>query len=239
MYLFSFSEIIDQFFCYYSFFIFSAVFFSFHQIEKEEKMFRSQQPLLYWKGVKQLTPASSAMWGRRKHERKLGAKRLLWQLIAQSRYRNDFKRPWERSINRAVISAVANENGTDWTSLSKDLARQNIVVGQEGLTKMAQFEPLAFRCLLELASSGIAPPPNISDPKTQTGLKELYHQTNSSNSPSSVDDQLRVDIARMLKPKSALKGSGNAEGRSLDEILVQKKSVVDEWADAWKEFEKK
>src|SRR3989338_1715631 len=204
-------------------------------------MFRSQQPLLYWKGVKQLTPATGAMWGRRKHERKLGVKRLLWQLIAQTRYRNDFKRPWERAIGRTVISSVANENGTDWASASKDLARQNVVVSQTGLTKIAQFEPLAFRCLLELASSGIAPPPNISDPKVQTDLKELYHQSSNNNSTSSttVDDQLRVDIARMLKPKSALKGSGNTEGRSLDEILAQKKSVVDEWADAWKEFEKK
>jgi ribosomal protein L20 len=191
-------------------------------------MFRSQQLCLYWKATKELAPATAALHDRRKYERSLGTKFLLKGLILQSRHRHENKRPWERSIARTGINAVANENGNDWQSLSKDIARQNIVINQRCMHRIAQFEPLAFRCLLELSSSAIPPPPNVSDPTVQAELKQLHKQNGD------VNEQLRVDIARLLKPKSALKGSGR---RSLGQEGADDAAVIEGWADSWKEFD--
>ena len=86
---------------------------------------------------------------------------------------------------------------------------------------VAQMEPLALRCLMELASSGIAPPPP----------PDYYRNAARGAAPKTIEQELRADVARMLKPKSALAGSGvRGAGQS-------NRGAVMEWCDAWKEFE--
>ena len=194
-------------------------------------MLRSNQTLLYWKGVRELAPALSALRGRHKFEKSLGVKQILRDAIAQSRHRHEKMKPWQRSIVRVGVGAVALELGTDWASLPKDLARQNVIVTQRCLHQVAQLEPLAFRCMVELSTSAIPPPPNTTSVEYQSQLANMYEGQSS-------DDKLKTDVARLLRPQSALKGSGmmlKSDVNGLDDARNEK--VVEEWMDSWKEFD--
>ena len=76
-------------------------------------MLRQTQSLQYWRATKQLTPALSSLKGRHRYEPVLGVKTLLRDTIARTQHRVSKQRPWERSINRIGINAVALENGSD------------------------------------------------------------------------------------------------------------------------------
>ncbi len=180
-------------------------------------MFRQQPVLLHWRARKELIRMMPACTGRRRYEPRLGTRWLMKKMTQATEFRvTGAQKAYLRSVARVGVSAAAMEHGSDWASASKDLARQNVVMSARTMHLVAQYEPLAFRCLMELASSNIPPPPPPDD----------YVQARDAT----VDEQLRSDVARLLRPRSALQGSG-------DTTTHRDAPVVAEWADSWREFD--
>lgn len=194
-------------------------------------MFRNSITFLHFKGQPQLTKALGLLHGRHRYERRLGLNRLLRMTIGRSHYNTEQRRPIQRALRRQVIGATQLESGTDWRSARNDLARHNSILSLQSLEQIAQLEPLAMRSLMELVSSDIQPPRGVDWNKT-AGKAEV-------NAMESMDDELRADIRKMMKPRSALPGSGTGSQLAFEPPVVAEKKeakLVSEWIDAYKEF---
>lgn len=189
--------------------------------EREGAMLRRCEPRLNWRATYELDRVRNTMWGRAKLERKLGFKRMFFQLRCATKYRVSSKRFYDSSIIRRNVDAAAQEHGASWNSLRNDFARQNVILQTRSQQRLAQYEPLAFRSLVELAGSKIPPPP---PPQPQLVPAEAYSEEHASELHPTVSRELREAINKILyKESDALKqhGPASAEG----------------WMDVWKEFE--
>ena len=198
-------------------------------------MLQQSLTLRHFKGQEQLSKMLGTLTDRRRHERRLGLRTLLNRLLFRSEYRNSYQRPRARSELRQGVGASALESGTDWSASRNDLARQNCIVNLSSQHALAQLEPLAYRALMELASSEIPPPAAPDWTATAGHRRENEHQ--------SVNDELRADIERMLGPRSALSGSGRNFSSAVfaadgDKAAAESKAEITKWEEAWKEFEK-
>lgn len=164
------------------------------------------------------------MRGRAKLERKVGIKQMTFVLKTQTKYRVELLSYWRKSVLRKGIDSAATEHSsTGWGALRNDLARQNVMLLTGAQANLAKYEPLAFRAIMELCSSRIAP---LLPPTIQSVPPEAF-----AKSPSGVQEasqagtrDLRNKVAAILahpSPRVAQSGLKN----------------VDDWVDAWKQFE--
>ncbi|CCW69296.1 unnamed protein product [Phytomonas sp. Hart1] len=162
--------------------------------------------------------------GRARLERKVGLKRLFFLMRTQTRYRVEQKAFWERAIVRKNVDSAAQEHGSSWVYLRNDLARQNLLLLPRTQQLLAQYEPLAFRAVVELCASRLAPPP---PPMTAQIPEEVYrhHPADSSESHPAARRELKEGVERMLKT-----------GKS-DRLEKGGPRTVEGWMDAWKEFD--
>lgn len=165
----------------------------------------------------ELQRARYALRGRARKEKKLTWKSLRRQLLDETEHRQYGLKEFKAANRVQNVNAALLEHGTDSKKAARDFARQNYMFGLSTLQHLAQFEPLAFRSLVEVAASRIPPPPppNVDQ---QVGL-------------TSPDAELKKDVDRLLKSNSAL----YTEKDKLTVKFQRPKSEA--FVDAWKEFE--
>lgn len=187
-------------------------------------MLRRSQVSLNYRATYELERIRSMMRGRARLERKIGLKYLFFLMRTQTRYRVELQSYWERSIVRKNVDSAAREHGSGWPYLRNDLARQNVLLLPRTQQALAQYEPIAFRAVVELCASRIPPPP---PPVTAQVPEEAYssHVVQPTVSHPAAQKELRDGIERMLR---AGKSSALAEAGP---------KTVNEWADAWKEYD--
>ena len=136
-------------------------------------MLHTTSPSFAYSGGKYLTEMSRLLSGRGKHERKLGRNYIRSHLRIATTYRAFFKDRYERGLRRGLLQAAFCEHGTDYPSAMSDLARQKLLFTKPMLIHLAQLEPMAFRSIVELMGSGIAPPPQDTSSR---GLEKAYNE---------------------------------------------------------------
>jgi hypothetical protein len=97
--------------------------------------------------------------GRAKYEKKIGLKKLFFMLRVQTKYRVELRRYKERALTRKNVDAALWEHNASWVTVRNDLARQNVALLPASQKRLALYEPLAFRAVVELCASRIPPPP--------------------------------------------------------------------------------
>mmetsp|Transcript_24491 Transcript_24491/g.38196 ORF Transcript_24491/g.38196 Transcript_24491/m.38196 type:complete len:181 (+) Transcript_24491:57-599(+) len=131
-------------------------------------MFSQTRTALAYSGKTYLTEMSRLLNGRGKHEQKLGRNYIRSHLRIATSYRAYFKSRYERGMRRSLLQAAFYEHGTDYPRAMNDLARQKLLFSRPMLIRLAQFEPMAFRSVLELVGSGICP---VEPDVTNRGLE--------------------------------------------------------------------
>lgn len=187
-------------------------------------MLRHSNFCLNYRATLELDRLRGMLRGRARLERKVGLKRLFFLMRSQTRYRVEQQSYWNRSIVRKNVDSAAQEHGTSWVYLRNDLARQNLMLLPRTQQILAQYEPLAFRAVVELCASRIPPPP---PPLTAQVPAEAYASRPSDplvSHPAS-KAALQKGIERMLK-------AGNSSVLRRDGP-----QTVDAWMDAWREFD--
>lgn len=204
-------------------------------------MLRSSSLSLHYRATAELDRIRGMLRGRARLEKKIGLKRLFFLMRSQTRYRIEQQSHWNRAIVRKNIDSAAREHGSGWPYLRNDLARQNVILLPAMQQTLAQYEPLAFRCLMELCSSRIPPPP---PPMTAVIPEEVYEvapfkdvsetasgSTKDSDAPvkasashPSAQRELKEGVARMLRATEPIPGVND-----LDDM--------NSWVNAWKQFD--
>lgn len=187
-------------------------------------MLRRTSTSLHFRAQLELDRIRGLMRGRARLERKIGLKRLFFLMRTQTRYRVEQKALWERAVVRKNVDSAAREHGTGWPHLRNDLARQNVMLLPKTQQTLAQYEPLAFRAVVELCASRIPPPPPPSSPQVPAEAYELAPQGSLTAHPAA-RRELREGVERMLSagPSTALEREGGKE--------------VEAWMDAWREYD--
>eukprot|EP00759_Apiculatamorpha_spiralis_P056486 PhF_6_TR8080/c0_g1_i1/m.12500/K02887/RP-L20, MRPL20, rplT; large subunit ribosomal protein L20 len=170
-------------------------------------MFRSTPIAHHYNGKKYLFEIASMMTGRARHERKLGHRYIRTHLRVQSNYRAYAKDHFDRARVRSNLQAAYMEHGTDYPKARNDLSRQKILLDHHALSTLAIQEPLAFRSVMELISSGVAPPPRVE------------HTQLAKSSEDTVNEAVQVLCDSRY---------GNP---------VSKKYTAETLKDAWKQFQ--
>lgn len=170
--------------------------------------------------------------GRARHEKVLGVREVTLRLSKETRYRSQLKTYKNKTQVRKNIDAAAVEHGTGWSHMKNDLARQNVALLPTSQRILAQYEPLAFKSLLELCGSAIPPPPSAVE--QHPNIPEAVYNAAAANAalehkaalPTlAAEEELKVMVGRMIaKSSPALTASLSAKGS-------------DAWLDTWKEFE--
>ena len=169
-----------------------------------------------WRAYKELDRVRHLLSGRQKLERKLGYKQLIGDLKSWSRHRASGLSYRSKSITRHNVDAAALEHGSGWNQIRSDLARQNVVLLPSAQKMLAQYEPLAFRALVELCSSNIPPPlpmPHDAVPP------ECYEDKKNDLDPAAML-QLRRLVEELNANQSVVSGTG-----------------MEAWLGAWNEFQ--
>ncbi|KNH07954.1 hypothetical protein XU18_1435 [Perkinsela sp. CCAP 1560/4] len=120
-------------------------------------MLRGTTTCLAYYGQKYLTEMSRLLNGRGRHEAKLGRSYIRSHLRIATTYRAYFKSRYERGMRRSLLQGAFYEHGADYPKAMNDLARQKMLLSRPMMIRLAQYEPMAFRSILELISSGIYP----------------------------------------------------------------------------------
>lgn len=186
-------------------------------------MFRQSNPLLHFRAAFEMDRVRGMLRGRARLERKLGLKKMLFLLRTQTKYRVERATYWRKTVTRKNIDSAAREHGAGWGTMKNDLARQNVALLPRTQQALAQYEPLAFRAIMELNASAIAPPPA----PTGKGVPEEAYSL-----PSDDPQVATAAGVRFLKEKVQ-------ELTRLPSEQVAKKGPksMDEWVNAWKKFE--
>ncbi|AYU83695.1 mitoribosomal protein bL20m [Leishmania donovani] len=187
-------------------------------------MLRSTGVSLYYRATAELDRLRGMLRGRARLERKVGLKRITFLMRTQTRYRVEHKAHWERAIVRKNVDSAAHEHGSGWQHLRNDLARQNLMLLPRTQQQLAQYEPLAFRAVMELCASRVAPPP---PPMTAQVPEEAYatRPEDPKVAHPAARRQLKECIEHML-----------CTGRS--EVLQREgPRTTQAWMDAWKEYD--
>lgn len=201
-------------------------------------MLRATGVTLHYRAKLELDRIRGMLRGRARLERKVGLKRLFFLMRTQTRYRVEQQSLWNRAIVRKNVDSAAREHGTSWSYIRNDTARQNVTLLPKTLQMLAQYEPLAFRSLMEICASNIPPPP---PPKTAVVPEETYELHSPKQEPEASEEQkgpapshpaaqkeLRELVNQMMKDMAS---SGNAE------LCSQSPRSADEWMDAWKAYD--
>eukprot|EP00758_Cryptobia_borreli_P003493 Tbor_TRINITY_DN3785_c0_g2::TRINITY_DN3785_c0_g2_i1::g.2433::m.2433/K02887/RP-L20, MRPL20, rplT; large subunit ribosomal protein L20 len=190
-----------------------------------------------WKANYLLWKARPALRGRAKNERILGQRETLLSLQKWTRFRVEHKRYRNKTLARSNIDAAAIEHGTSWVTLKNDLGRQNLALHPSIQQHLAQYEPLAFRSILELCSSRIAPPPSPVEKYIPEIPQEVYtplsekHDNSRCPTPAA-ERELRERLKLLLSVKQ-----GNNGIYSKSTALIQNfGDDPEKWLNAWQEF---
>ncbi|KAG8348822.1 hypothetical protein TRVL_00346 [Trypanosoma vivax] len=177
--------------------------------------------------------------GRARLERKVGLKRLFFLMRTQTRYRVEQQSHWERAIVRKNVDSAAREHGTGWPHLRNEMGRQNVMLLPRTQQILAQYEPLAFRAVVELCASAIAPPP----PPTFVNVpEEAYIPWPPCNDATGAGSGGVGATAEntMAHPASRVELRRGAERILGSGPSILRDSVggdVEQLMDAWKEFD--
>lgn len=187
-------------------------------------MLRSTTVSRYYRATAELDRLRGLLRGRARLEKKVGLKRITFLMRTQTRYRVEQKAHWERAIVRKNVDSAAHEHGSGWQHLRNDLARQNMMLLPKTQQQLALYEPLAFRAVMELCASRVAPPP---PPMTAQVPDEAYapRAKDGKTSHPAAARELREGVERMLR-------AGHSE-----KMLREGPRTVQAWADAWKEYD--
>ncbi|KAH9598263.1 hypothetical protein LSM04_009131 [Trypanosoma melophagium] len=192
-------------------------------------MFRCTNASHNYRAALELDRIRSMLRGRARLERKVGLKRLYFLMRTQTRYRVEQQSHWNRAIVRKNIDSAAREHGTGWPQLRNELGRQNILLLPHTQQTLAQYEPLAFRAVIELCASRIPPPP---PPAFVEVPEETYVEWPAGEEKEKEEKahpaarvELRRGVERVLHSggPSLLRDSVNGSAEKL--------------MDAWKEFD--
>ncbi|ORC91395.1 uncharacterized protein TM35_000064000 [Trypanosoma theileri] len=196
-------------------------------------MLRCTNVVLNYRAALELDRIRSMLRGRARLERKVGLKRLYFLMRTQTRYRVEQQSHWNRAIVRKNVDSAAREHGSGWPQLRNELARQNMILLPHTQQTLAQYEPLAFRAVMELCASRIPPPPppalvevpeeTYVDWATIREKEEEEGKGNKSHPAARVE--LRRGVERVLQQS----------GPSLLRDAVN--GNVEKLMDAWKEFD--
>ena len=183
---------------------------------------RRSLSLQFWYGQSQFDRMFPNLPDRQGYERKLGHRCLRNLVHNESQNRKEEDPQRTRSIRQVNLQAAANEQGTSHDKLKHDLARQRVGISSETMLRIAQFEPMAFRALVELTSSDIAPPPRLNP----ESLKLTGQQVRQATEAAIAD--LEYDVGRMVKALSS----------PLVDVGSERDSLCDEkqWMNAWQNF---
>ncbi|KAK7197897.1 hypothetical protein NESM_000744100 [Novymonas esmeraldas] len=178
----------------------------------------------YYRATMELDRLRGMLRGRARLERKVGLKRITFLMRTQTRYRVEQKAHWERAIVRKNVDSAAHEHGTGWKHLRNDLARQNVMLLPRSQQLLAQYEPLAFRAVVELCASRVAPPP---PPLTAQVPEEAYapRPADPTVAHPASRRQLLEGVERMLR-------CGNS-----DVLKREGPRTTQAWMDAWKAYD--
>ncbi|CUG91462.1 Hypothetical protein, putative [Bodo saltans] len=156
-------------------------------------------------------------------ERKVGISQIAFMMRTQTKYRVELASYWRKTVVRKGIDSAAVEHGSGWGPLKNDLARQNILLLPSAQAQLARYEPLAFRAVMELCASRIAP---LQPPTVKPVPEEAYAAQPSSiqSATPAATRELREKLNIILsKPSPA--------------VAQHSLKTVDAWLDAWKQFE--
>lgn len=187
-------------------------------------MLRSTPVSRYWRATAELDRLRGLLRGRARLEKKVGLKRITFLMRTQTRYRVEQKAHWERAIVRKNVDSAAHEHGSGWQHLRNDLARQNLMLLPRTQQQLALYEPLAFRAVVELCASRVAPPP---PPTTAQVPVEAYapRAADGATSHPAATRELQEGVERMLC-------AGHSE-----KLQREGPRTVQAWMDAWKEYD--
>lgn len=206
-------------------------------------MFKNSQFLQHYRAAAELDRIRGMLRGRARLERKVGLKRLFFLMRTQTRYRVEQQSHWSRAIVRKNIDSAAREHGTSWQYLRNDFAMHNIMLLPKMQQMLAQYEPLAFRALIELSASHVPPPP---PPPTAIIPDEVYHLPLREGSDE-VKGHVSPSSPVPMNDSSGVHPSARVELRScVDRLrrasephpkLTTENNTVESWMEAWKEFD--
>lgn len=210
-------------------------------------MLRSTGLNLEYKFRTEFWRARPLLRGRAKLEAKLGFKAVHVRLMKFTRFRLHHRKIDQRARIRTAVDSAAAEHGTGWAHLRNDLSKQNIHLYPSMQRLLAQYEPLAFRSVLEVASSSIVPPPSpLADRPVIPHLEPLSIKHDYTSQPTpAANRELKELIATMLRVDNATAAVTGASTSALKRVKVGGKSIdtsevikaADEWKNAWKDFE--
>lgn len=199
--------------------------------EEERIMLRSTFVARSFRARVEFDRLRSMMRGRAKLERKVGLQRITFLVKQQTRYRVEIESYWRKTVLRKGIDSAAVEHGAGWATLKNDIARQNILLTPTAQNHIAKYEPLAFRALMELCSSRIAPPqPPV--PKSVPPEAYIIRTPQGGALETSPLQQASPAATRELREKIKVMLS-----RPSQRVSQCGLSTVDEWVDSWKQFE--
>ena len=178
----------------------------------------------FWYGQQQFDRMYPNMKARQGHERKLGHITLRNLVHNESQNRREEDPVRQRSIDMTNLQAAANEQGTGEGRLRNDLSRQAVHLSRDTMIMLAQFEPMAFRSLVELAGSDISPPPRV-DPEQLKAPRE-----EGELPPAEAD--LRYDVRRMLRKCASPTVAPDAAAVK----AATEPDGTKQWAESWQEF---
>lgn len=187
-------------------------------------MLRRTDVCLHFRARAEFDRIRSMMRGRAKLERKIGIKQMTFIMRTQTAYRVELQSYWEKRLNRKRVDSAAVEHGVGWGPLKNDLARQDVLLSPTAQHNLATYEPLAFRAVVELASSKI-PPPAL--PASRPVPPEAYEPRPTE--PNTCTKASTKELSEMIDDIMA---------RPLFASLAKEHNVrADGLLDAWKEFE--
>ena len=188
--------------------------------------------LAFWYGQQQFDRMYVNMSNRQGHERKLGHITLQNLIHNESQNKREEDPPRNASVLAVNIQAAANEHGTSQRKLDHDLARQRVHLDKEMLRTLAHFEPMSFRALVELAGSGIAPPPRL-DPAALKAPMTTAPLPGEAPPATAARADLEYDVRRMLRRAASPAVSPDPEVKAAAADL---KKGTDAWMGSWREF---
>lgn len=190
--------------------------------------------------------ARSLLRGRAKLETKLGMKAVHVRLAKYTRFRLHHRKYDQRARIRSAVDSAAVEHGTGWGHIRNDLSKQNIQLFPSTQRLLAQYEPLAFRSILEVSSSSIVPPPSpLNDCPVIPAAPPSSNHNFRKNFSHAATVELKEMIASLLRADNntaSVSGTSSALqrvkvcGKTVDTREFNMESACDQWADAWKDF---
>lgn len=213
-------------------------------------MLRQTPVALEHKFMREFLRARPLLRGRAKVEPKLGTRAVRLRLQKYTRFRTNHKSYDQRTRVRADVDAAAVEHGTGWAHIRNDLSRQAVHLFPTTQRLLAQYEPLAFRSMMELCSARIAPPSCTLNnvpivPRSEMNALKPDIDRSKQSTPAA-DLHLQELIANMIHSDNAVinlsaNGTSSALRRvKINGITPDNSKVLEasrSWMEAWKDFE--